>query len=198
MPGFEPKVLPFPRPEPGGLAARSDDELMELAAAGLREAFAALVARHERRVRSFCAKWDGARSEDLAQEAFLRLWQARARYRPDGQFAVYLFTIVRNVCRNARRGFFRRERVLQDAPAANEPSHRAEQLDALLRRERTERVHRELRGLSPKLREAVLLRFGEGLSYAEVGAIVDAPEATVRSRVFLGLRALRARLEVSA
>lgn len=189
------KVIPMPRRETEpALDQRSDDELMQLASANLRQAMAELVRRYERRVRAFCLKWNAARGDDLAQDAFLSLWQARHRYRPSGKFEVFLFTIVRNRCRNARRQWIRRiRRGLPEAPAVD--PRQGEQLQALLEKERRRQVNQEIADLPAKLREAVLLRFGEGLDYADISAIVRAPEATVRSRVFLGLKRLRENLK---
>jgi RNA polymerase sigma-70 factor (ECF subfamily) len=177
----------------GPLDHRTDDELMELAAANVRPAMEELVRRHDRTVRSYCRKWDPARGDDLAQDVFLRLWRARHAYRPRGRFRLYLFTLVRNRCRNALRDWFRRP-AAQPLDTLEVNGMEQSQLEAVLEAERNHRVWREVASLPPKLREAVLLRFEQGLSHAEIAEIVGAPEVTVRSRVFLGLRRLRARL----
>jgi RNA polymerase sigma-70 factor (ECF subfamily) len=191
----DPKVIPIQRARVRGrgLCERSDDELMELAAGGVRDAFGELVGRYQERVRAFCRRWDPERGDDLAQEAFLQLWAARKRYQPRGQLPLYLFTIVRNRCRNARRGWFRRPPLEPLSPDVSALAS-SDQLDAVLERERALRVDRQVAQLPPKLREAVLLRFGEEMSYAEIASIVGAPEATVRSRVFNGLRRLQEEL----
>lgn len=188
-------VVPIRRPRVDPpLDQLSDDELMRLASADLKEAMAELVRRYHGRVRSFCWKWDSNKGDDLAQDVFLKLWQSRRRYLPSGKFEVFLFTIARNRCRNSRREWVRRiRRDLQD-PAEVEITSPA-QLQALLDEERSKRVNREIASLPVKLREAVLLRFGQGLPYPDISAIVDAPEATVRSRVFLGLKRLRENLK---
>jgi RNA polymerase sigma-70 factor (ECF subfamily) len=69
-----------------------------------------------------------------------------------------------------------------------------DQLDDLLERERQRLVRTALLALSPKLREAVLLRFDRGLDYAEIAGLAGHSEATVRSRVFLAIRRLREEL----
>jgi RNA polymerase sigma-70 factor (ECF subfamily) len=66
-------------------------------------------------------------------------------------------------------------------------------LEVLLEAERHRRMLAALHELPPKLKEAVLLRFDQGLDYPEIARILDAPESTIRSRVFLGIRQLRAR-----
>jgi len=191
--GMQGKVIPIQQGHKLALEQRTDDELMELAAAHVELAFVELLRRWQGRVRSFCLKWGGRGGEDLAQEVFLELWRARQRYQPRGQFPLYLFTIVRNRCRNARRGWFRRP-LVDPLPAEVVDSTRSDQLDLVLERERARRVDHQISRLSPPLREALLLRFGQELSYADIALVVGAPEATVRSRVFNGLRRLQQEL----
>ena len=126
----------------------------------------------------------------MAQEALLKVWHTRREFRPVRPFSVYLFTIVRNLCRNRHRDSQRPQQRLareDSGDAAHSP------LDALLEAERHRRTMAALHELPPKLREAVLLRFDQGLDYPEIARILEAPESTIRSRVFLGIRQLRAR-----
>jgi RNA polymerase sigma-70 factor (ECF subfamily) len=189
------------RAEPRPLADRSDEELMTGAAADARGAFAVLVERHLAHVVNYCAKVTGDRAaaEELAQDVFLGVWARRAAYHAEKPFRVFLFTVACNRCRNHLRSWRRRLRwlgvggtseELADVPSA-EPAH----LDDLLVRERQRRVRLAAARLPSKLREAVLLRFEQDLSYAEIAAVVGSREPTVRSRVFHGLRKLQADLE---
>jgi RNA polymerase sigma-70 factor (ECF subfamily) len=168
---------------------------MQLAGASLPAAMAEIVRRYQDRVRSYCCKWDPQRGEDTAQEAFATLWRGRHDYRPRNQFRLYLFTIVRNCCRNARRWWFRHKAPELPVTERVGATEEGTPLDDLLARERIRRVQGELACVSPKLREAVLLRYCEELSYAEIASILEVPEVTARSRVFLGLRELRKRLQ---
>ena len=191
--------MTFPRlvraaPEP--LPARSDDELMTLAQAGLRDAFAVLVERHAERLVHVCARFvdDGELGAELAQETWVALWSERARYRGDGRFVVWLITAARNRCRNhvRRHGVVRRhaETVTQAAAPAS-----PDQIDRLLLEERRRRVREALGRLPERMREAVLLRFAEELGYDEMAAVLSVGESTLRSRVHHGLRLLRGLLE---
>jgi RNA polymerase sigma-70 factor (ECF subfamily) len=181
----------------GELAALDDEALAALVAAAHAGAFAALVERHLGPLARWSAKFLGSArgGEEVAQEVLLELWNGRDRYRAQGKLRIWLVTLARNRCRNRLRDERRRSRLLEGAaepPGA--ASAGAGQLEQLLEAERRREVREALLVLSPKLREAVLLRFDQELSYAEIARIVGTSEANARSRVFLGLRRLRERL----
>jgi RNA polymerase sigma-70 factor, ECF subfamily len=180
------------------MADRDDDQLMVLAAAGRKDSFELLVRRHLHPVAGYCAKYTGSPTtgDELAQEVMVRLWSDRQNYRPMGKFKLYLFTLAKNACRNHVR-FFSRWFSPKDQPEvghdhlAQSGAEETSALDNLIDLEKQRRVHALVRSLSPKLREAVLLRFDQGLSYAQIGAVIGKPEATARTRVFNALRKLR-------
>jgi RNA polymerase sigma-70 factor, ECF subfamily len=190
-------LRPAQEPRDVTLASRPDDELMLLARSGLHSALAALVERYARRLANYCAKLLGsaALAGEVCQETWLRVWAHRASYRPEGKFVVLLYTTARNLCRNHARAARRREHWLPatladdalDRAADDRPGH----LDALVARERQRDVLSALGTLPAPMREALLLRFQEELSYEDISAIVGASESTVRSRVHHGLRQLR-------
>jgi RNA polymerase sigma-70 factor (ECF subfamily) len=191
-----PHIVPLRSLSSGAELDQGDDEqLMALAAGGTKAAFAELVGRYMPRVTQYCAKFVGQLStaEELAQEIFIEVWLRRQRYRPQGKFVVFLFTLARHRCLNRLRDDNRRQRRDMDVgidglvSGARPP----EQLDALLERERQRRVQATLLGLSPKLREAVLLRFDQGLDYPDVARILGCSESTTRSRVRLAMQRLR-------
>lgn len=177
------------------LAERDDDALMLLASSGLRDAFAVLVARHQRALRSFCGRCSGdARAaDDLAQEVFVTVWRQRAAYQARGQFKAYLFTIAFGRAQNERRA--RRRRGEPAGELAVDPDRLSQlsstQLDALVVSERQQRLHELVRKLPEEQRQAIWLRYAAELAYAEIAEITHKPEATIRSRVFLGLRQLK-------
>ena len=194
--------MAFPRlvraldPPQDALLARSDDELMELARAGLRSAFAVLVERYALRVVTLCSRFvnDGQLGRELAQDTWALVWQGREKYRADGGFVAWLVTVARNHCRNE----LRRRKVVagqERAPVLDEAACSPGQLDGLLVEERRRRVRAALAELSLPLREALLLRYAEDLRYDEIAAVVGTGESTLRSRVHHGLKALKEKLE---
>lgn len=169
------------------LSQRDDDELMQLACAGVEEAFTTLVRRYEARVRRYCSRMCGgaAAGDDVAQESFVQLWRTRQAYEPCGRLRSYLFTIVHSRCLNAVRA---RRRDPEPVAEGVQPTTG---LDALLEAERARRMESKLALLPPKLRQALALRFAAELEYDEMAALLGRPQATVRSRVFHGVARLR-------
>ncbi len=179
---------------PGGaVEAPSDDALMALTAGGEGRAFEALAQRHLHRVVSFCTRFVGNRvdGEELAQEIFLSLWSQRARYDSRQQFSAFLFTLAVNRCRNHQRWWrrwLRTDEQVRETPLSAEP---ASALDDLLDAERGRWLHDEVSKLSLLLREAVLLRFEQGLDYRAIGRVCGCSEGNARARVFRAVEQLR-------
>ncbi len=182
---------------PGSLPERSDDDLMALAQAGVRDAFAVLVERHAERLVRACTAFvhDSGMAAELAQETWVTVWAQRAQYRAEGRFVVWLITAARNRCRNhvRRHGIVRRH-AEQAASSGPEPPS-PDQIDRLLLEERRRRVAGALSRLPERMREALILRYAEELRYDEMAEVLRTGESTLRSRVHHGLRLLRSLLE---
>ena len=182
---------------PGSLPERSDDELMALAQAGVREAFAVLVERHAERLVHACSAFvhDSGAGVELAQETWVTIWAQRSHYRAEGRFVVWLITAARNRCRNhlRRHGVVRRHAEQAATEIVEPPS--PDQIDRLLLEERRRRVRDALSRLPERMREAVILRYAEELRYDEMAEVLRTGESTLRSRVHHGLRMLRSILE---
>lgn len=191
-------VVPFAK-RAEDLDARSDDDLMLLSARGMTAAFELLVRRYARRVVHYCRKelGDPQLGEEIAQEIWLSVWDHRQDYRPEGKFIVWLFTLLRNRIRNARRDRARRPQPSDDAESviAQTAEVSPTEMDRLIAAERRARLDRALAGIAGPLREAVLLRFADELPYEEIARVLETNESTVRSRVFHGVRELRRRLK---
>ncbi len=178
------------------LEQRTDNELMALAQAGVREAFAALVERHARRVVQICSRFanDPDIGAELAQETWVAVWAHRGEYQLTGKFIVWLITAARNRCRNCLRANEVARRYAHAAAALGTATS-PDQIDVLLQEERRRRVRDALARLPAAMREALLLRYAEELRYDEMAEVVQVGESTLRSRVYHGLRLLRNLLE---
>lgn len=172
----------------------TDVELAARAARGDADAFAELVERHGPAARrlALAVLRDPADADDAAQEGFLAAWRFLDRYDPSRAFRPWLMRIVLNAARDLRRRRAAREAdpLPSDAVAASESPERAAER-GLLR----DRLARALARLPERQRIAVVMFDAEGYSHAEIAALLDVPEGTVRSDVFHARRALRAALD---
>lgn len=172
--------------------------------AGDVRAFELLYARYSHPLLNFFHQmcFDRAAAEDYLQETFLRVWRARATYRPIGKVSTWLFEIAKNFWFNEREKIRRRPFATGaggdegQAQLSLVPDARRDLTpgDAARGKEIEEAVGRAVAELSEKLRAAFVLARYQHLPYAEIGAILDIPVGTVKSRVALAERLLRARL----
>jgi RNA polymerase sigma factor (sigma-70 family) len=127
---------------------------------------------------------------DLAQETFVRVYQHRARFRPEARFSTWLFQIAINLARDrARRLIHRRTASLDEAPEPiDEGAHprSSSELD-----ERAEAVRRAIAALPEDMRAAVLLFEYEEKSHAEIGQIVGASAKAVETRIYRARQLLK-------
>jgi RNA polymerase sigma-70 factor (ECF subfamily) len=168
----------------------SDQALALRAAAGGREAFAELVARHTRGLHCVlrAALRDRHRSEDLAQEVWIKVFGALPRYRPAGSFRSWLYSIALNHLRDA----LRHGRVRQPPPTPDvEGLIDEEARQPAERRDEVQRVQRVVADLAEPFRTALTLVDLAGLSYAEAAATCGCSLGTVKSRVHRARLAFR-------
>lgn len=164
------------------------------------EAFAELVRRWEEPVRRLCSRMTGdpRGGEDLAQEAFIRVFANRRRFQPGSRFSTWLWRIALNLCHDETRRVGRRGECPLDEDgddggglAASEPAPD----EALVGQERAELVRAALLRLPETHRAVVVLREYEGLKLREIAAVLDIPEGTVKSRLADALTQLARRLQ---
>jgi RNA polymerase sigma-70 factor, ECF subfamily len=169
-------------------AVDPDAELVAAARARPRE-FLALYDRYFERVLGYVRLRirDGATCEDVTSQVFTTALEQLGRFRGQGSFAGWLFQIARNAVRDVQR---RRPLVaLAEDRAAFEPTPE----ERVLERERAAELHTLIGGLRPEHQHLLALRYGAGLGYEEIGAILDSAPATVRVRMHRILEELRRR-----
>jgi RNA polymerase sigma-70 factor (ECF subfamily) len=136
-------------------------------------------------------------AEDVAQETFVYAFKNLDRYDPQrAGFKTWLYTIAISRCRNMYR---RKRPALMDIAQMLQlplPSPKSESPEAVIsERDAQTALEAALASLSPRLREAIVLRYGHGLMYREMAAIMDCPQKTAESRVRLAHEALRGILQ---
>ena len=157
-----------------------DEVLVSASRAGDAEAFGELVQRHEGRVYRVALRMLGseADAEDAAQETFVRAWRGLARFRGESTVATWLYRIVTNRCLNtlaSRRPTDPLDREV--ATDVDDPARIVEQ------RARVDAISVAVAALAPEQRAALVLRDYEGLSYEEVGDVLEIGLGAVKSRI---------------
>jgi RNA polymerase sigma-70 factor (ECF subfamily) len=181
-----------------GDAALGDAALVRRVLAGDAEAFCPLVERHYARCLRLAVHLlgDRADAEDAVQDTLLRAYRHLAGYREQDRFGAWLARILVNQCRTARARARAAERPLPPgvdwAAADRVTAHPADAgaPDA----ERREALARALARLPGEQREAVVLRYGDDLSFAEMAAATGATAAALKMRVRRACDRLRALL----
>ena len=173
------------------LRAREIDPDAALVAAAREEPrmFLALYDRYFARVLGYVRLRirDAATCEDVTSTVFTTALAQLGRFRGDGSFAGWLFQIARNAVRDVHR----RPTVepLPPEAACSEPDIE----EQFLARERATHLHSVVSLLAPEQQHLLALRYGAGLAFDEIGAIVGAKPATVRVRLHRILEELRRR-----
>lgn len=170
---------------------------MQHYADGNYAAFEALYARHKAPVLRFYRRQVGESGEELLQEAFMRLINARSRYTASASFKTYLWTLVRSVLvdhyRKQQRSLPRSydggesEQIIADERI--EPDTCAEQNRQL------QQLLRLIGQLPSAQREAFLLKEESGLSLTEIAQITAVSIDTIKSRLRYAVTKLRAGME---
>ena len=170
-------------------AAAPDAAAVRRVLAGDAEAFALIVNRHHERCLTVASGilGDADDAEDAVQDAFVRAYRALGSYQEREKFAPWLLRIVVNCCRThaSRR---RRWAPLPDdsertEALIDEAAGGGDALDALEATARREELSRALARLGPEAREAVVLRFGQELSYEEMATITGVGVSALKMRV---------------
>ena len=181
-----------------------DAALIERCRAGDVAAFEPLVERYRQRVwrLAYNVVRDREEAWDVAQEAFVRAWQALPNFRGQSAFYTWLFRIVMNVAsdrvraRAARGRAFGTERIPEedwDRVLVDQPADATPDAAAAGAQQRA-KIERALATLSEDHRRIVVLSDIEGLSYKEIADVLDIPMGTVMSRLHNARKRLKTAL----
>ena len=185
----------------------SDRQLVARSVAGDQRAFELLVIKYQRRIQRLIGRMvrDVDLVEDIAQETFIRAYRALHQFRGDAQFYTWLYRIAVNTAKKALMDLKRDPTVSEAAfrksddedetsRPGNEPIADETPESVLAAKEIGAMVNAAMDALPPDLREALVLREIEGLSYEEIAMAMDCPIGTVRSRIFRAREAVSVRI----
>jgi RNA polymerase sigma-70 factor (ECF subfamily) len=197
--------------QPDAESTSSDQELLDRCRAGDEKAFDDLVLRHQQR--AFNVAFQLLRNHEdateVAQDAFVRIYRSVEGFRRECEFTTWLHRIVVNLAHNKHRWWKRRGRqssVSLDNPVevadGEVPLQVAANTDApdvqTVKAEFVELLGRRMNELPPKLREVLVLRNVENLSYEQIAAVLECSIGTVKSRIARARDALRESLKDEA
>lgn len=174
----------------------SDSELMERVGRGEPSAIRLVVAAKLPRILGLATRMlrDRSEAEEVAQEAFLRVWRNATSWQHGrARFDTWLHMVVLNLCRDRLRR--RREVTGEEMPDATDPAPDAEA--GLLDAERGRAVADAIAELPERQREAILLIHYQDLSGAEAAAALDVSIEALESLLARGRRTLRSRMAIS-
>ncbi len=180
----------------------NDEQMVERALGGDADAFGEIVRRWERRIYALAFGMLGREEDarDATQETFLAAFRNLRGFRGEAKVSSWLHRIAVNQCiTRQRRARVRSESALEEeaerdaasftAAAHESPARRAEA------RERTLAVRRAVSALPPDLRQVIVMKEFEEMTFQEIAQVLELPQSTVKSRLYTALRQLRMRLE---
>ena len=182
----------------------TDLQLVERTVAGDQRAFELLVIKYQRRIERLIGRMvrDVDLVEDIAQETFIRAYRALHQFRGDAQFYTWLYRIAVNTAKKFLMEM-KRDPVLSENQFKNDDDDETNSPgieltsdetpeSVLAAKEIATAVNAAMDALPEDLRQAVVLREIDGLTYEEIAEVMTCPIGTVRSRIF------RARESISA
>lgn len=185
--------------EPQPAAVDVDAQLVRQVQLGDQRAFEMLVVKYRRRIERLIARMvrDVDLVEDLAQETFIKAYRALPNFRGDSSFYTWLYRIAVNTAKKALMQMHRDPTVSESAllkgsdddddarPTVDQNLADGETPEsALASRQIADTVNRAIESLSEDLRQAIVLREIEGMSYEDIAQLMGCPIGTVRSRIF--------------
>jgi len=173
----------------------ADEDLMALVEGGDSGAFAGLYDRHGRAAYSLAYRMAGERqaAEDLVQDAFLDVWWAAGSYRAErGSVRTWALSIVHNRGIDKLRSAASRRRVQDRVEATASISQPSEAFSEAWRNSQRSQVRKALEDLPAEQLQVLELAYFSGYTHTEIADLLGLPLGTVKGRMRLGLKKIRA------
>lgn len=182
---------------------RSDEQLVAAYLDGEREALDALVQRHFKMIYNFAYRFVGnsGDAEDVTQEVFVKVWRYAKKFRPEANFKTWLFTIAHRTTIDFLRK--RKRIVFSDMNSKDDEYMFADTIvdteplpdELFARAEDKALVESLFMQLSPEHRLVLHLHYYEGMTFDEIGHILEKPLNTVKSQHRRAVIAMRKLLD---
>ena len=186
-----------------GLPKHEDAEIIAAILKGEREKFSVLVERYQGRLVNYLFRLlrSAEEAQDLAQEVFLKIYQALDRYDSRYKFSTWLFRVAQNAAIDKIRKR-RLQVVSMDRPVDREDEGRSWEFPSsdpspyhdLRNRERGDAIQEAVDHLPWEYRELIVLRHYGELSYDEIASLKQMPLGTVKNKLFRGRQMMKEKL----
>ncbi len=166
-------------------------------AKGNSEAFTEIYNRYSHKLLRYFYRLLGnnqSKAEDFAQDLFIKLMQAAPGFNDDKKFSTWLYTMANNMCRNEWRNQSNRNSILNKIEfesIVHQNFHQKIDQKSLL-----QKLETEIQQLPELDQTLIAMRYQQELSIAEIAAIIDIPEGTVKSKLFYLMKKLSVKLKV--
>ncbi len=180
----------------------SDDQLIERTLAGDTDQFSVLVRRWDRQIYGLSLRMLGRDEDarDVCQETFLAAYRNLSKFRGEAKFSSWLYRIALNACHSRLR---RNGSVFEQSLDQEDASGRRFEIADAAAENASERMHREqrvtlvrraLQALPSEMRQVIVMKEYEELTFAEIAEVLSLPVSTVKSRLYTGLQLMRTKL----
>ncbi len=176
------------------MQAVTDEQLIEWVARGDKSCLGTLFERHHAGLYRYCLQLtrDRQRSEDLVQDAFIKVLKAARGYRGEGSFKAWLYRIARHLAFDRLRADKRRGDQGLEADVDREPEEAREPARAAVASERVSLLQQALTGLPAAAREVIWLGRFEFSGYEELAAALGCSAGAARVRMHRAMKQLHA------
>lgn len=181
-----------------------DAELVARVQRGDKQAFDLLVLKYQRKIMRLLSRMirDPAEIEDVAQESFIKAYRALPQFRGDSAFYTWLYRIAINTARNwlaqnSRRPSTPSSYESEEGETFDETDNLTDSSNPeseMASRQIAETVNKAMNDLPEELRNAIVMREIDGMSYEDIAQSMNCPIGTVRSRIFRAREAIATRL----
>ena len=182
-----------------------DNSLVKRVQKGDKVAFELLFTKYQRRVSRLVSRFirSDAEAEDVVQESFIKAYRALANFRGDSAFYTWLYRIAVNTAKNHLVAASKRPISMTQFEKNDDDDYEQDMFmsdsstpeSELITKQIAETVNDTMNSLPSDLREAIMLREIEGMSYEDIAEAMECPIGTVRSRIFRAREAISEKIK---
>lgn len=170
---------------------RTDNELVIACLEGNQEAYSELITRYKRLIYSVAYKFsrDSDEVNDLAQEAFIKIYRSLSRYDSQYKFSTWSVKVATNICldhvRRKRLNSVSLDEIENFTGKNNSPE------EYYLRKEKSQALKNAIAGLPEIYRVPIIMYHQNGMSYKEIAEKLDKPMSIIKNRIFRARNTLK-------